>query len=189
MTENQPSSVLGDDSSVHEPSQRSSQQLAAGLKTAVDAGVCLFTVGGRQFALDTSTVGEVIAADSYLPVPMSPGPVIGLFNLRGTPVAIIDLLAVLGEPKAAWGDKKSVSLLVLRTEQTIGALRVDRLDAVLPAGRGQRVMQPAGTHEAVVGFFEPEQGGRGAVLLGAPELIQSLIKLGFQDNDERRSFS
>jgi|GEM_PF-4023579 len=94
-----------------------------------DAGVCLFTLGGKRFALDTALVGEVVTVSRMLRVPLSPAAVLGLFSLRGTPVAVVDLLAVFamggGRPS---GDETQV--LVLRTsEGVVAGVRIDRLDA------------------------------------------------------------
>lgn len=157
------------------------------LAHADEAGVCLFSAEGRRFALDTAAVGEVTSAATMLGVPMAPSAVIGLFNLRGTPVAVVDLLVLLGErqPGPVVAGREGTTLLVLRTDHPIAALRIDRLEAVLPLGVGRRVLlDERGAHVARVGLFEPPGGLAAVALLGARPLIASLLKLGSGDNLE-----
>ena len=161
-----------------------SAAVLSGLIHVDQAGVCLFSTEGHRFALDTAAVGEVTTTTAMLPVPMVPRPVLGLFNLRGTPVAVVDLLVLLGvrqTPVSA--SRAGTTLLVLRTDRPIAALRIDRLETVLPQGSGRRVLlDESGVHAAQVGLFEPPAGGPAAILLGARPLLASLLKLGLSDN-------
>lgn len=155
-----------------------------GLAYADQAGVCLFCIEGQRFALDTAAVGEVTTATRMLPVPMVPTPVIGLFSLRGTPVAVVDLLVLLGERQVpAPLGRDGTTLLVLRTDHPIAALRIDRLEKVLPQGVGRRVLlDEQGVHAARVGLFEPPTAQPAVILLGARPLIATLLQLCHSDN-------
>lgn len=57
---------------------------------------CVFTIGGELFALDVAAVREVVTVDEVTPVPLAPPHVLGVANLRGTVLAVVDPRAVLG---------------------------------------------------------------------------------------------
>src|SRR6185295_16861246 len=60
--------------------------------------VCTCWIGGECYAIDTVLVAEVVAVAKVLPVPLSPPWLIGLHNLRGTPLVVGDLAQILGLP-------------------------------------------------------------------------------------------
>jgi purine-binding chemotaxis protein CheW len=153
---------------------------------AKDAGVCLFRIGGKRFAVETGIVGEVIGIPSILRVPKTPPAVLGLFSLRGTPVAVVDLLRVLGHGSVELSGKE-FQILVLRTEQgVLAGILVDSLDAVVPRGRGVRTYSEAMTeHDAIVGFFSTDAGASTSILLGTKSLVDALASVGFQENPTR----
>src|SRR6185295_1390429 len=53
--------------------------------------LCAFWLGEHCYGLQTALVGEVVTVEALTPVPLAPPPVRGLFNLRGAPVALVDL--------------------------------------------------------------------------------------------------
>lgn len=161
-------------------SVRSSPSVKGTHASMPDAGICIFTVDGNQFAIDTALVGEVATIEAVLQVPLAPPSIIGLFNLRGTPIAAVDLHSVLGRPSRPRGREANHVMLVLRTTSTLAALRIDRLNSVVPSGRGKRVLNSrGGDHPAVVGLFEPGPGLPGVILLGSEQLVESLLKVSF----------
>lgn len=149
--------------------------------TERDAGVCLFTAAGKRFAVDTALVGEIIGVSRLLKVPLAPAPVLGLFSLRGSPVAVVDLLAVFGQPTRSIPSGE-LQVLVLRTDDgVLAGLLVDRLEAVVPGGRGTKTMSEGATeHPAVVGFFTLGDGQPTSILLGSRQLVTALQGIGFQ---------
>lgn len=157
-------------------------------RESADAGVCLFTAEGQRYALDTAAVGEVTTAAAILPVPMAPPPVVGLFNLRGTPVAVVDLLVLLGsQASPAPPRREGTTLLVVRTDHPIAALRIDRLERVVPRDSGRRVLlEVPGVHPAQVGLFESPATRPAVPLLGAPRLVQALLALAFTEAEGGR---
>jgi purine-binding chemotaxis protein CheW len=129
-------------------------------------GLCVFTVGGERYALHVAFVAEVVAALRTVPVPLAPAALVGLANLRGVPLEVLDagaLLAVPGAPPAAAhgavvvfsGGGLRVGLLTGRIEAVLG----DDRPATALAARG-------GDHPLVVGILE-HAGGRVTVLDGA----------------------
>jgi len=101
--------------------------------------VCVFWLGNQCYGLRSSLVGEVFMVEAYVPIPVAPPPVIGLFNLRGTPVALIDLAQVLelpAQPAAVDGPVgRGLVALVLRTGAITVALHIRKMEwSCPPAG-------------------------------------------------------
>jgi chemotaxis signal transduction protein len=144
----------------------------------VNAGVCLFSIDQKHFAVSTGLVGEVTKVPSVVVVPQCPPAILGLFSLRGMPVAVVDLLVVLGQSStvAPSGD---LQVLVLSDEQgVIGGLRISRLDAVVPPERG-RTRPTIGNEPApITGIYETD-GRPVSLLLGSDALVESFLKLSF----------
>jgi purine-binding chemotaxis protein CheW len=120
--------------------------------------LCTFWLGERCFALDTRLVGEVVTIEDKIPVPLAPPAVRGIFNLRGEPVPLVSLAELLGienERRAS----KDITAIVLRSGDLVVGLIADRMEAVIPEGRG-RLTPPAGTEDdrAILGFLEPDDG-------------------------------
>src|SRR5687768_3632061 len=63
--------------------------------------VCVFWLSGQRFAVDAVVVGEVVAVPQVMPVPATPDWLVGLCNLRGVALAVLDLGGVLQLPLAA----------------------------------------------------------------------------------------
>ncbi len=63
-------------------------------------GWCTFVLDERLCAVDVGRVQEVLRPQPVTRLPLAPGSVSGLINLRGRIVAAVDLRAVLGLPAA-----------------------------------------------------------------------------------------
>ena len=61
--------------------------------------ICLVSVGGEFFALDIRQVQEVFELESVTPVPGMPAALLGVANLRGTIIPLVDLSAVLSRSR------------------------------------------------------------------------------------------
>jgi purine-binding chemotaxis protein CheW len=60
--------------------------------------ICTFTLGDRTFALPVAEIREVVRGLEVTPVPLAPGAVRGLANLRGQIATAIDLRLRLDMP-------------------------------------------------------------------------------------------
>ena len=141
--------------------------------------VCTFWLGHRCFALDVKLVGEVLTVDHCLDVPLAPPAVQGLFNLRGVPVALVDLSALLDAPSPPPGAIQTA--LVIRTADLMVGLAVDRLGAVV-FGREARLVRAtdADEHPLVRGFLErPAETDDIVTVLEPTALIARLEELRF----------
>ncbi len=57
--------------------------------------ICMFSLSGELFAVDLRQVQEVFELESMTPVPGMPNSLVGVANLRGTIIPLVDLRAVL----------------------------------------------------------------------------------------------
>ena len=78
--------------------------------SAVDAPAqfLTFTLGEEVFAMDIRTVREIIQVGPMTTVPLMPGFVRGVINLRGAVVPVIDLQSRFGRPRATIGKKTCI---------------------------------------------------------------------------------
>ena len=142
-------------------------------------GLCTFWLGGKLYGLDVGLVGEVVAIDVVVPVPMSPPEVLGLFNLRGNPVVLLDLADVLGFPTAP--SPPAVALVLHTTEFPI-AFGADRMEAVVRTERGQSLAPGPEDHVAVAGFVTLESGV--VTVLDPRVLLARVEQLRFSNEKE-----
>jgi purine-binding chemotaxis protein CheW len=145
--------------------------------------VCVFWLGGDRYALDAVLVREVVAVPGLLPVPLTPPWMLGLCNLRGVALAVVDLGGALDlptRPVAAPGASGTV-VLVLRFGGMIAGIRIDRVEAVYRFEESRQ--EPAVTldeHPAVKGLLSFEaKGGFTATLLDDVRLAARLKELRF----------
>jgi purine-binding chemotaxis protein CheW len=141
-------------------------------------GLCAFWLAGTCFGLDIRWVGEVVALDAITRVPDARSAIRGLFNLRGEPVVVLDLAAILelgdhGAPSGKLG-------LVLRMAGLVGVVQVERVESILSAGRGELTPRSEGEHFAVVGLLDDRAaGGRIVTVLNSALLLERLQALRY----------
>lgn len=109
----------------------------------------VFDLGAAKFALSTDQVRSIEEMQEIVPVPMSPGYVSGLMNLRGEIIAVLDLRKRL-KIKDARDGRDLVTMVVEHRGEAVG-LVVDRVVSVELAGS-----EPAPVPEPVAGT---EAGG------------------------------
>jgi chemotaxis signal transduction protein len=123
-------------------------------------------------------------ADCLVPVPLAPASVLGVFNLRGTPVALVDLAAVLelpGHDEELREEGKAVSALVIRQKGIVGAALIDRMEVVLAGGRELFAnAEDRGDNPVVRGFVEVEdRPGMVVTVLDSAQVLQRLKRLKY----------
>ncbi|GAA3871815.1 chemotaxis protein CheW [Saccharothrix violaceirubra] len=88
-----------------------------------------FEVADRLFGLEVERVQEVLSFSEYTPVPLAPGYVGGLFNLRGQVIAALDMRVRLGLPPT---DLSAGAMnVIIRTEDESVSLLVDHIGDVV----------------------------------------------------------
>jgi purine-binding chemotaxis protein CheW len=147
---------------------------SAGSSSRSIGRVCVFWIGKERFALDVSLVREVVTTSAVVPVPLAHSAVLGLFNLRGTPIPLVDLAPLLhSESRSATGSDKA---LVIQQRSLSAALLIDRMDNVVELG-GQ-LTAASDSDDAIVHGFLTEPGGARAVTILEPSiLLQRLTEL------------
>jgi purine-binding chemotaxis protein CheW len=92
---------------------------------------CTLSCGGHLFAVPVEEVQEVIAHQPMTQVPLAPGVVAGLINLRGQIVTAIDLRDRLEFPPAE--DRGALMNVVIQTASGTVSLLVDAIGDVVEA--------------------------------------------------------
>ena len=130
-----------------------------------------FFVRDALCALDAASVQEVIRVGPMTPVPYAPKEVLGIFNLRGRIVTIIDVGQFLGLPAAVPGSESRIFIVEDRNE-FIGLL-VDRVDEVVEVEREQWQPPPANVKWGQGRFFKGvcRVNGRVITMLDRGELL------------------
>lgn len=134
--------------------------------------VCLIALGEETFAIDLRQVREVFQPESITPVPGMPAALVGVTNLRGTIISLIDLRAALGVPNSVI---LKYAVVVRHGTQQVGILvedvpeirtiRTNNLKAF--SGR-----TTAEKHHLFAGFFRIED--KGSAILDMSRLLASL---------------
>src|SRR5579872_6653722 len=131
-----------------------------------------FFVREALCALDAAGVQEVIRLGPVTPVSYAPEEVLGIVNLRGKIVTIVDLGLRLGFPKAVPGNESRI-FIVEDCNEFIGLL-VDRVDEVVEVERDHWQPPPANANWGQARFFEGvcRSKGRVITLLDAGQILK-----------------
>jgi len=105
---------------------------AARADTEGAARLVVFGLGGERLALPMACVREIVRMLPLQPVPRAPAPLLGLANLRGRVLPVLDLRRLLGAP--AREPDEAARILVLETAGSRLGLVVDRVLRVAAAG-------------------------------------------------------
>jgi len=86
-------------------------------------------VGDERFAVPVGRVQEILDRRRISRIPNAPAHVLGVIDVRGTGVSVVDLRAVLGLPHAADDDATRIVVLWVETggRRAKVALRTDRV--------------------------------------------------------------
>jgi len=144
--------------------------------------VIVFAIGAARYAVELRWVREVVTLGFVTEVPTAPPALGGLCNLHGTILPVLDLPSLLELPPGAPA-RQGDGALVLESEGTLCALRVDQVDHVasLPArAAAPGEVAPVGSAgDAVV-----DTTGRPLTLLDPARLVQRALALAAATADE-----
>ena len=150
---------------------------------AAGAGrVCLVWLGAGCFAFDVALVGEVRELAGVTPLPRCPAAVLGIANLRGQALAVVDTAQLLGLPGERVAPAPRPRVLVLRPATrgaSLAGLVIRGATGVHDrAALGFRAGDPAIEPPVVAGFLTvPEHPGLVATLVASGELLARLDAL------------
>lgn len=130
-----------------------------------------FFVRKALCALDAASVQEVIRVGPLTPVNHAPKEVLGIFNLRGRIVTIVDIGQLLGFTPTVIGPESRIFIIEDRSE-FVGLL-VDRVDEVVEVEEDQWQAPPANVAGGQGRFFRGvcRAGTRVITMLDAGQLL------------------
>jgi chemotaxis signal transduction protein len=104
-----------------------------------EARVCLFSIGEDTYAIPVELLLEIIIPQKIFPVPTTPPHVLGVINLRGSIVPIVDIRPALSLPEqSALGQ-----IAIIKHGATILGISVDNVAAVLAVQKSNIQSIPA----------------------------------------------
>jgi chemotaxis signal transduction protein len=89
--------------------------------------VCLFSMGADLFAVPVDTLTEIIISQKIFPVPTTPPHVLGVINLRGNIVPIVDIRTALSLPR----NSNPSQIAIIRQGALIIGIVVDTVSEVV----------------------------------------------------------
>lgn len=91
-----------------------------------------FALGGESFAIDIARTREILEYNRPTIVPMTPPSVLGVINVRGSVVPVVDLAVRFGWPATTVGRRTSIVIVEIdhRGSRHVLGLVVDRVNAV-----------------------------------------------------------
>lgn len=101
----------------------------------------VFSIDGRQFALNVASVESVHRCVEITPLPGVPAGVRGVINVRGTLMPVFDLRASMGFPQREI--RASDHLIIAHTSWRTVALLVDYVSGVVPCRAEALTAAPA----------------------------------------------
>lgn len=91
------------------------------VETMIGLRACVFTAGAETFAFDVRRVREVVMVDDVTAVPAAPAQVVGVANLRGDVLPIVDPARLLGVAPRRAG-RRLRALVVISAGAQVGLL-------------------------------------------------------------------
>jgi purine-binding chemotaxis protein CheW len=135
----------------------------------------VFTLAGTEYAVAMSSVLEVAPPVNITPLPNVPDWMIGVTNMRGDVVSIVDLRVFLGLERSAQGQARR--MLVVRTSQEdmVTGLIVDRVRGICRLPPEQFTTPTSSFEDPVAPYLRgvSEHKGGLLVLLDADRLLLS----------------
>jgi purine-binding chemotaxis protein CheW len=101
--------------------------------------ICLFSISGDTYAVTVDLLAEIIIPQKVFPVPTTPSHVIGIINLRGNIVPIVDIRPALSLPSATSLNQ----VAIIRHEQMTIGIVVDSVADVISVPASSVLPLPA----------------------------------------------
>ena len=101
--------------------------------------IIAFRLHNQEFCLRTTTIREIRGWAPATPIPHSPPDVVGVINLRGTVIPIIDLACKLGLPSSSTNERSAI--VVTEVGGMVIGILVDQVSDILTVKASD--LQPA----------------------------------------------
>lgn len=139
-----------------------------------EANLCTFVVNGQRFALSTALVRELVEVTAVTLVPRVDPAILGLFNLRGEPMPLVDMATVLGMGDSVGPLSKKMAVMILRSETLSVGARIDALGTVVP-NRG--LVASTDPNAMLLGFLEAAGTDGHVAVINPADLLARLERL------------
>jgi purine-binding chemotaxis protein CheW len=112
------------------------------LESAATVRACLFVLAGQRFAVDLRCAREVVVVEEFTIVPRGPAYLVGVANLRGYVLSIVDISSFLGLPPRPVG-RGTLVLVIEAASAQVGVpidaiLGIESVEEILPVGDSAR---------------------------------------------------
>jgi len=133
---------------------------------------CLFILAGQPFAVDVQYTREVVVLDDCTIVPRAPSQLVGVANLRGLILPLLDIGPLLGlPPRRIAGGTKALVIQLAAVQVAVlidDVLRLESFDEITPFGDAAR----SECEEFGMGLLP--WGNRLVTLLNVPKILEAL---------------
>jgi purine-binding chemotaxis protein CheW len=120
-------------------------------QTTVQAGKYLtFVLDGRRYGVPIATVREINRVSEITPVPRTPEFVVGVMNLRGKAIPVVDLRMKLGVKSSKF--TRETCIIVIDTPKGESGIIVDAVQEVIDFTQDQLELPPRLHHPGETGF-------------------------------------
>ena len=159
-------------------SQANNMPAVAGVRAAADEEqqYLTFLLSGEMFAIGILNIKEIIEYGSLTEVPMMPGFIRGVINLRGAVVPVVDLSARFGRNRTEVSRRTCIVIIEVQgsdeTKQDIGVM-VDSVSEVLEIPRSEIEPAPAFGAKIRVDFIHGmgKVDGKFVIILNADKVL------------------
>ena len=111
-----------------------------------------FAIGEAHYAVPVGTVESVVPYGKLTNVPGTPGHVLGVLNLRGNVISIIDLRTLLGLTPTA--DPTRGRVIVIQTPSACAGILVDSVSEVFALDEEALVEMPAEIDLGITAYID-----------------------------------
>ena len=107
-----------------------------------------FIVGSEEFAVPILSIQEIIKPIEWTKVPFTPDFVLGVFNLRGNVLPLIDLRKKFNAPNAEFDD--DARFIVIKVGDDLAGFVIDRLTEALRIEENSILPPPDTSRDAII---------------------------------------
>jgi purine-binding chemotaxis protein CheW len=133
---------------------------------------CLFERGAQVFAIGTALVQEAVVVNTIVPVPRAPETLVGIANLRGDILPILNLDRSMGVRSEVANDRSMILIIRDESDNTFYGVLTDRVFGVrtLDASKAATTSDPS----SIIGSVWPDFEGRVVHQISREKLAQLL---------------
>lgn len=139
-----------------------------------EAHLCTFIVNGQSYALTTSLVRELVEVTSITKVPRTDDSILGLFNLRGEPMPLVDMSMLLELGASVSPATEKMQVIIIRSDGMSVGARIDALGTVVPNAGLLTSNDPS---PLLLGFLPPRGNESSIAVINPSDLMSRLERL------------